>query len=114
MTGGNSGALQLWSVTKKKPLFKLPSAHGKGSILAARKLLIRSPPSLSFTFTGAYSVILCPDFFGWRFERQFDPFDSNHTTMTTVSVVALQPHDQTMTTVEAPTYPLSKLHISHI
>ena len=31
VTGGNSGALQLWSVSKKKPLCKVTDAHGKGS-----------------------------------------------------------------------------------
>lgn len=34
VTGGNSGALQLWSVTKKKPLCKVSDAHGKGVTLA--------------------------------------------------------------------------------
>lgn len=35
VTGGNSGALQLWSVTKKKPLCKVTDAHGKGNWISA-------------------------------------------------------------------------------
>ncbi|KZT59266.1 WD40 repeat-like protein [Calocera cornea HHB12733] len=43
LSGGDSGSISLWSTTKKKPLFRMPLAHGLNEIVSETEGPIRTP-----------------------------------------------------------------------
>ncbi|KZO89643.1 WD40 repeat-like protein, partial [Calocera viscosa TUFC12733] len=43
LSGGDSGSISLWSTTKKKPLFRMPIAHGLNEIVSETEGPIRTP-----------------------------------------------------------------------